>query len=339
MIPRKQTPVRRLLSVFISGLLSSLPTATWAREEARSLKSSHQIALQEYLTAHPNLQFLPDRQFDDSSLETCRKSFGMTFSHYYRIGDFNRDGIEDFGVLLVPKEGGPVSVHENFADCHQADYDLAIVVFNGKKGGSFSVAFEEHVNAPLVSFLGITKEKRTQLYFATYETDANTMALVASGAEYVVKGDNEEGAQAAGLATPPADADRERKEYRKSRKVIMRNHELAKVVPRLEKAFVEGCRLLEKRAILAAAVEQSTGRDRIKLAYQVQSLDHSIALGKSRNGALLSAAAAELGLTSDDEDARKLMSFLQAVENCYCPTESEDRVTFGACTSLQAKKH
>lgn len=86
-----------------------------------------------------------------------RKSFGYAFRPYYIVGDFNRDRIKDFAVIV------------------RNDDRLSVLIFNGRPKTSFILALRRDFNTPITSFLSFTSEKRPRLAFGVFESDADSI--------------------------------------------------------------------------------------------------------------------------------------------------------------------
>ena len=84
-----------------------LPLFVAAQKSVSELPPAHASALQEFLTKHPELQFLSEREMDKETLKDMRKNFGARLTPYYRTGDFNRDGIQDFAMILAKEVSFP----------------------------------------------------------------------------------------------------------------------------------------------------------------------------------------------------------------------------------------
>ena len=170
--------------IFLCLLL--LPLFVTAQKSVSELPSTHASALQEFLTKHPELQFLSEREMDKEILKDMRKNFGARLTPYYRTGDFNRDGIQDFAMILA-KDGPPSQdAGSEIAETHRYRHEITIVIFNGQKRRGFRPAFVKNTTAPLVCFLYGTYEKKKRLYFAVYETDEHFM-MSPAGKGYIVE--------------------------------------------------------------------------------------------------------------------------------------------------------
>jgi hypothetical protein len=90
---------------FLFSLL--LPFGGAAQKTTSQLLPAHASALQQFLSKHPDLEFLSESDYDQKTLKDIRKRFGARFMPYYRVGDFNHDGRQDFGQGYTA-EGLPV---------------------------------------------------------------------------------------------------------------------------------------------------------------------------------------------------------------------------------------
>ena len=123
---------------------------------------------------------------DKQILNDMRKNFGPHLKPYYRTGDFNHDGVQDFAMILA-KEGPPSEdLGPDLDETSRYRHDITVVIFNGQKSGRYNVAFVKNTKAPLVCFLYVTFEKRKRLYFAVYETDEHFI-MAAAGNGYLIE--------------------------------------------------------------------------------------------------------------------------------------------------------
>jgi hypothetical protein len=114
-----------------------------------------------------------------------RKTFGKQFRPFYRAGDFNRDGRNDFAMILV-KEGGPTGDQGTaITETHRYLHDVTIVIFNGA-GRTYKPAFVKTTKAPLACFLNLTSEKKRRLTFGVYETD-DGFIMTPAGKGYIIE--------------------------------------------------------------------------------------------------------------------------------------------------------
>jgi hypothetical protein len=163
-----------------------MPIDGAAQKKISDLPPAQAAAVEKYLTQHANLEFLPESRMDQGILRDMRKTFGPRLTPYYRAGDFNHDGLQDFAVILV--EQGPPSQDQGagLAKTHRYRHDIAIVIFNGQKNSEYRVAFQEKTTAPLVCLLTESSGKRKRLSFGIYETDEQ-FSIYPSGNGYRVQ--------------------------------------------------------------------------------------------------------------------------------------------------------
>jgi hypothetical protein len=156
-----------------------------AQKTLSELPPAHASALQQFLTKHDGLEFLSETVCDQAILKDMRKNFGTRFTPYYRTGDFNRDGVPDFAMILA-KQGGPIGDQgSDISETHRYLYDLTIVIFNGRRG-TYTPVFVKTTKAPLVSFLNLTFEKKRRLTFGVYETD-DGFIMTPAGKGYIIE--------------------------------------------------------------------------------------------------------------------------------------------------------
>lgn len=166
-------------------LLAAASFSVVGQESVSSLQQAHSAALKKYLARYPKLKFLSEKRYDQAYLEFMRfEDFGKGFMPFYRYGDFNRDGRQDFAVILA-KDVPPKRIRD-VAETHKLEYQLRIVIFNGGRNGAYRVAFSEDVTSPLVCYLNITSDKQKRLYFGVYETD-NVFTMVPRGRGYRIE--------------------------------------------------------------------------------------------------------------------------------------------------------
>jgi len=169
--------------LFATVLLIVSTAAICAQKSVSDLLPSHAAALQKYLAANKDAHFMQEIVIDDDDLKAMRKYIRRGLKPYYAVGDLNRDGIRDFAVLL---SGGRTAIfrNEEEAEARRNDVDLRLVIFNGTRKGGFTVAHIEEIEAPLESFIDI---QGRQLYFAVFESDADTRIFAKAGKGYIVE--------------------------------------------------------------------------------------------------------------------------------------------------------
>lgn len=180
--------MRKPLFALAVILLLAFSFSCLAQKRVAELKPKHAAALEQFLSANKSINFMSEKMIDEiepNYLKEMSKEFGKKIVPYYQFGDFNNDRIEDFAMILLrdgeTKENGATS------EGHAFDYPLLIVIFNGQKDGKFRLAFKQEINAPLFCFLNKTGDKREPLYFAVFESDADTMSFAPAGKGYIAQ--------------------------------------------------------------------------------------------------------------------------------------------------------
>jgi hypothetical protein len=153
-------------------LMISIPAK--AQESVAEYTSAERSALQEFIEKNRSYRFIPETWFDEETLRAARIEwgFGKNFKPYYQTGDFNRDGLRDFAVVLLT--GKSVNDPKN---------RLHVVVFNGVKGGGYRVAHIEHEEFSTEMFI---KADKNRLHVGVMETDS-TGCFVRAGRGYIVE--------------------------------------------------------------------------------------------------------------------------------------------------------
>ncbi|MBS1769347.1 MAG: hypothetical protein JSS77_06770 [Acidobacteria bacterium] len=153
-----------------------------AQNSVSDLAANHATALENYLSTNKTLTFRQEHNLSDEYLKSVREWFGRTFKPNYAVGDFNRDKIPDFAVLLY-REGKPEpNVESNEISEHTPDYPLRLVVFNGENRG-FRVAYTFDLMGPHAAFIRFEKK----LYYGIFETDSDTFILAPAGRGYIME--------------------------------------------------------------------------------------------------------------------------------------------------------
>jgi hypothetical protein len=178
-------PGNNKMKFHIFTIILVLCCSAFGQKTISELKAEHAAVLRNFLSKNKNYQFLSETNFDSQYLKEARQTFGKTMTPYYNTGDFNRDGILDF-ALILSRKGQPKKSGASADSPWEFDYPLTIVIFNGNKGGSYRTAFVEDIEAPLVSFLDSNKGKKSQLLFGTYATDSGFF-LKPKGKGYIVE--------------------------------------------------------------------------------------------------------------------------------------------------------
>jgi hypothetical protein len=194
--PRKETAVKKEQILQMKKLISIIfifvfSFAVFGQKTVADLKPSHAIALERFLSKTKDYFFLSENMTDDKDIKYSRKwLLGKNRKPYYITGDFNRDGVMDFALILsdisTSTKGGPVREEE---EEKYREYPLAVVIFNGIKGGGFRQSFIQKVEATYGCYLSLDEDKKKRLYFAVFETDNQTMTFTPVGKGYITEFD------------------------------------------------------------------------------------------------------------------------------------------------------
>ncbi len=143
----------------------------YAQKSTTEYSSAQRIAIQQFIAGHEEYSFIPETWFDASTLKAVRFEwgFGAKYKPYYQVGDFNKDGIKDFAVILINQNSSAQS--------------CAAVVFNGILGSKYRLAHLEI--EPWQEALGLTLQNK-QLNILTFETD-NAGCFIPAGKGYIVE--------------------------------------------------------------------------------------------------------------------------------------------------------
>lgn len=163
----------RLTLTLLACILMAVEPAA-AQKSVREYTSSQRAALQEFIEKNPEYQFIPESWFDEETLKAARNEwgFGKNFRPYYRAGDFNRDGLPDFAVILLTGK-----------NADDPKWGMHAVVFNGTKKSAYRVAHIEHDEFSTALFLDV--QHRT-LLVGIMETDS-AGCFIPAGRGYIVE--------------------------------------------------------------------------------------------------------------------------------------------------------
>ena len=82
------------------------------------LRATHRVALDPWLKSKPRLRLATEKDCRNlEGLAASRAEYGRDYHPYYAVGDFNRDGQQDFAVTLINDQ--------------KRSRKFAIAVFNG----------------------------------------------------------------------------------------------------------------------------------------------------------------------------------------------------------------
>ena len=161
-------------------LILLLAVPVLGQRSVGDLSPAHAAALEEYIAAQKGITFRQEYDFSDEDRKWLQESFGKGFKPGYAVGDFNKDKIADFAVLLY--RAGKSEPSGATGEQHTPDYPLRLVVFNGGSSG-FRVAHVEDLMGPHAAFVHFDKT----LYYGIFESDADTFFLVPKGKGYIAQ--------------------------------------------------------------------------------------------------------------------------------------------------------
>jgi len=145
-------------------------------ETASYLRAPHRTVLQQWLPGKTTLRLATEKDcVNKEGLTATRQENGQNYQPYYTVGDFNRDGQEDFAVALI-NQG-------------KRSRRFAIAIFNGP----FNRSNPRHASVPVFFTEGIDLGDGglvvlagNRLVAGVFQTD-NCVVLRPSGRRYVMK--------------------------------------------------------------------------------------------------------------------------------------------------------
>lgn len=165
---------KTLIAIKLTICASALITGTSnAQTEANHLRAQHREVLNQWLKTKPALRLATEKDCrNKEGLSATREENGKNYQPYYAVGDFNRDGRDDFAVALV----NDAKRSRNFA----------IAIFNGPfvtgqtKAANFFADGTDLSNGGLVWLSG------NRLLAGVFQSD-DCVRLIARGRGYVMK--------------------------------------------------------------------------------------------------------------------------------------------------------
>src|SRR6266404_7003229 len=84
-------------------LIFAIQIAAVAQRSVTEYTPAQRAALERFLSRNPGYQFIPETWFDEAVLKSAKNDWGIgkNFKPYFQEGDFNRDGLRDFAVILL----------------------------------------------------------------------------------------------------------------------------------------------------------------------------------------------------------------------------------------------
>lgn len=142
-------------------------------ESASYLRAPHRTVLQQWLAGQPTLRLATEKDcVNKEGLTAARQENGQNYQPYYAVGDFNRDGQEDFAVVVI-NQG-------------KRSRKFTIAIFNGpfnKRRSSLPNFLSPGAD---LSDGGLVMLSGNRLVAGVFQTD-NCVVLRPSGRTYVMK--------------------------------------------------------------------------------------------------------------------------------------------------------
>lgn len=158
-----------------------------AQRSLASLPSAHASAVRKFLAENPDIKFLSELAIDPGDLKEMRPYLSdTTRKPYYETGDWNRDGVRDFAVVLTRGRAARLPADE--VEARRNDLELLLVAFHGKRRGGFEAVHSEDLEVPLTCMIATYQGK---LAFGVFESDADTFYMVWKSGKYVMEFDPE----------------------------------------------------------------------------------------------------------------------------------------------------
>lgn len=154
--------------------LALLNTATRGQSEYPAfLQAQHRAVLQQWLRQNPQLSLASEADCaNKEGLLATRQEYGENYQPYYAVGDFNRDGREDFAVALINNQ--------------RRARRFSIGIFNGPFGGKAPARpafFRDGID---LSDGGLFFRPDKLLLAGVFQTN-NCVVLRPQGRTYVIK--------------------------------------------------------------------------------------------------------------------------------------------------------
>jgi hypothetical protein len=169
---------RRRLSGSSAVLLIAFASAVTAvglvpQQSVSNLAPRHQTVVDRWLAVKPALRLATESDCrNKEGLKATRQHNGQSYQPYYAVGDFNRDGQEDFAVALI----NPRKTARKFA----------IAIFNGSANSRWSNAPNFLVEGVDLVDGGLVLTPGNRLVAGVFQSD-NCVTLRPTGKRYRMK--------------------------------------------------------------------------------------------------------------------------------------------------------
>ena len=125
-----------------TGVLAALLAGAASAQPA--LPKAPRVALEAYLDGAPAYRLLPDSAFfDRSGVGGELAALAAGTSPYWRVGDFDGDGIPDVAAILF---GPPAREQGTWGD--RLTHEARVLVLRGQPDRTYRVATEQYVEIP-----------------------------------------------------------------------------------------------------------------------------------------------------------------------------------------------
>lgn len=162
-----------LLAVGIWGLNLTGATKAAQLDKVAYLRNEHQAVLALWLKTKPALRLATENDCaNKEGLAATRQENGQNYQPYYVVGDFNRDGKDDFAVALI--------------DNGRRSRKFAIAIFNGPFNGGRSAAPNFFTAGTDLSMGGLVLLSGNRLVAGVFQSD-DCVRLRPAGKTYSMK--------------------------------------------------------------------------------------------------------------------------------------------------------
>lgn len=137
------------------------------------LRAPHRATLEHWLAGKPALRLATEKDCQNKAgLEASRQEYGRDYQPYYAVGDFNRDGRQDFAIALI--------------NTRKNSRKFAMAIFNGpftQTRTNSPAFFAEGID---LSEGGLVVQSGNRLVAGVFQSD-NCVLLRPRGRTYLMK--------------------------------------------------------------------------------------------------------------------------------------------------------
>lgn len=162
-----------LIAVAIGSIVMAVGASAGQLESATYLRAQHREVLGRWLKTRPALRLATEKDCaNKEGLAATRQESGRNYQPYYAVGDFNRDGREDFAVALI-NDG-------------KRSRRFGIAIFNGPFTASRAGAPNFFTEGTDLSDGGLVWLNGNRLLAGVFQSD-DCVRLLPRGRSYVMK--------------------------------------------------------------------------------------------------------------------------------------------------------